>query len=127
MVTQGLVERFNGTIISKLKRYIYEMPDTWDENLPLATFAYNMSIQRINNFTPHEVMYGRKLKTSLSTLEKNNSKLSPAEHVLKVQRDLQRINTIIADNHQITLQEEHERYSKKTVGDVFSVGDYVLL
>ena len=125
--TQGLVERFNGTIISILKRYIYEMPDTWDENLPLATFAYNTSIQRINNFTPHEVMYGRKAKTSLSTLVKNNSKLSPAEYVLKVQRDLQRINTIIADNQQIASQKEQDRYNKKTGGNVFSVGDHVLL
>ena len=125
--TQGLVERFNGTIISILKRYVYEMPDTWDENLPLATFAYNTSIQRVNNFTPHEVMYGRKAKTSLSTLVKNNSKLSPAEHVLKVQRDLQRINTIIGDNQQIASQKEQERYNKKTAGDVFSVGDHVLL
>ena len=88
--TQGLVERFNGTIISILKRYVYEMPDTWDENLPLATFAYNTSIQRVNNYTPHEVMYGRKAKTSISTLVKNNSKLSPTDHVLKVQRDMQR-------------------------------------
>ena len=125
--TQGLVERFNGTIISILKRYVYEMPDTWDENLPLATFAYNTSIQRVNNTTPHEVMYGRKAKTSISTLVKNNSKLSPADHVLKVQRDMQRINAIIADNQEIAIQKEEERYNRKTAGDVFSVGDYVLL
>ena len=42
---QGLEERFNGKIISILKRYIYEMSDTWDENLPLTTFAFNTSIQ----------------------------------------------------------------------------------
>ena len=66
------------------------MPDTWDENLPLATFAYNTSKQRMNNYTPHEVKYGEKSEDiiSLSTLIKNHSNLLPANHVLKVRRDL---------------------------------------
>ena len=58
--TQDLVDRFDGTIISILKRYVYEMPNTWDENLPFATFAYNTSMQKTNNFIPHEVMCGRR-------------------------------------------------------------------
>ena len=82
------------------------MSDIWDENVPLATFAHNTSMQSINNFTPHEVMYESKAKTSLSTLVKSNSKLSSAEHVLKVQRYLQGINTIIADNQPIAAQKE---------------------
>ena len=58
---------------------------------------------------------------------KSNSKFSPAEHVLKVQRDLQRINDIIVDNQLIALQKEEKIYNKKSAGDVFRVGDHVLL
>ena len=125
--TQGLVERFNGTIISILKKYVFETPDTWDENLPLATFSYNTSVQRVNDVTPHEVMYGRKANTSLSTLVKNYSNLTPAEHVLKVQRDMQRINKIIIGNQEVARQKTEEKYNEKSAGEVFSIGDYVLL
>ena len=111
--TQGLVERFNGTIISILKRYVFETPDTLDKNLPLAKFSYNTSIQRIDDVTPHEVMYGRKSNTCLSTLVKNYSKLTPSEHVLKVQKDIQRINKIITSNLEQAREKAVEKYNEK--------------
>ena len=125
--TQGLIERFNGTIMQILKRYVYETPDTWNENLPLATFAYNTSIQRINNVTPHEVMFGRKVNTTLSSLNGNYNEITPIEHVLKVRRDMERINRVIINNQEIAREEEKEKYDIKTAGEVFSTGDYVLL
>ena len=124
---QGLVERFNGTIMQILKHYVYETPDTWNENLPLATFAYNTSIQRINNVTPHEVMFGRKANTTLSSLNGNYNEITPIEHVLKIRRDMERINRVIINNQEIAREKDKDKYDIKTAGEVFTTGDYVLL
>ena len=56
----GAMERFNGTIIRILKRYVYETPDTWDISLPIATYACNTIEQRTNLISPYEIIFGRK-------------------------------------------------------------------
>ena len=39
--TSELVERFDGTVIRILKRYLYVTPETWDVSLRMTTYAYN--------------------------------------------------------------------------------------
>ncbi|POM79646.1 Uncharacterized protein PHPALM_2626, partial [Phytophthora palmivora] len=41
--TQGLVERFNGTLIGMLRMYVSESQDDWDLYLPRVLFAYRTS------------------------------------------------------------------------------------
>ena len=126
--TSGLVERFNGTIIRILKRYVYETPDTWDISLPIATYAYNTTEQRTNQVSPYEIIFGRKAtllfadKLALSTESETTH-----EYVAKIRRDIEKICTKVIVNQAEVRAKEKQRYDVKARGKCFEVGDRVLL
>ena len=123
--TQGLCEKWNGTVIQILKRYVADTAETWDENLDMATYAYNTAVQRTNGITPYEVMFGRKANTSLSFLQAKKC-LVESDYLMKLQRDIARINKIITENQEAVRLQNKEAYDKKS-GKAFEVGEQVML
>ncbi|POM63597.1 Hypothetical protein PHPALM_20979 [Phytophthora palmivora] len=57
--TQGLVERFNGTLIGMLKMFVNEAQDDWDLYLPRVLFAYRTSYYEALKDSPFFSLYGR--------------------------------------------------------------------
>jgi hypothetical protein len=57
--TNGLDERFNGTLCNMLSVYSNANQTDWDKNLPIVLFAYRISIQETTNMSPFELLYGR--------------------------------------------------------------------
>jgi len=55
----GLVERFNGTLKSMLKKLCVESPTDWDRYLEAVLFAYREVKQDTLGFSPFELLYGR--------------------------------------------------------------------
>ena len=107
--TQGLVERFNKTIIEILKRYVSEAHDTWDESVDMATYAYNTSIQRTTGMTPYEVMFGRKVKY----LEKIKNETTQSEHVERLQKNHNKIEKILNDRQEIVREKLKNNMTRK--------------
>ncbi len=52
--TDGLVERFNKTLKSMLKRFVSETGKDWDKWLPYLLFAYQEVPQAATGFSPFE-------------------------------------------------------------------------
>lgn len=50
--TNGLMERYNKAIVGRLRHYVPEQQDDWDDFLQPLTYAYNMLIHRIITWTP---------------------------------------------------------------------------
>ena len=61
----GLVERFNGTLKTMLKRMCGERPKDWDRYLNAILFAYRESPQESLGFAPFELLYGRSVNGPL--------------------------------------------------------------
>ncbi|KAE8876932.1 hypothetical protein PF003_g38990 [Phytophthora fragariae] len=57
--TQGLVERFNGTLIGMLRMFVSETQSDWDLYLPRVLFAYRTSYHDSLGDTPFFSLYGR--------------------------------------------------------------------
>ena len=55
----GLVERYNGHLISILRALVHEQENTWDMSLPLAMLAHNTSFHRVLRETPYFLMFLR--------------------------------------------------------------------
>ncbi|XP_070200974.1 uncharacterized protein [Littorina saxatilis] len=55
----GLVERFNGTLKTMLRKLAQEKPRTWDRYIPALLFAYREVPQESLGFSPFELLYGR--------------------------------------------------------------------
>jgi len=64
----GLVERFNGTLKSMLKRMCSERPPDWDRCINALLFAYREAPQESLGFAPFEMLYGRSVKGPLRIL-----------------------------------------------------------
>jgi transposase InsO family protein len=60
--TNGLCERFNGTLKSMLKKLMADRPKDWDRYLPFALFAYREIPQESTGYSPFELLYGRNPK-----------------------------------------------------------------
>ena len=57
--TNGLVERFNGTLKAMLRKVAQEKPSDWDRYIPAALFAYRELPQSSTGFSPFELLFGR--------------------------------------------------------------------
>ena len=65
----GLVERFNGTLKTMLRRVSEEKPRQWDRYIPALLFAYRDSVQESTGFSPFQLLYGRHVIGPLSILK----------------------------------------------------------
>jgi len=57
--TDGLVEKFNSTLIHMIAKCCELRQHDWDEHLPYLLFAYRSSIQESTRESPFHLLYGR--------------------------------------------------------------------
>jgi transposase InsO family protein len=76
--TQGQVERFNRTLINMITAYVSNTYNDWDEFLQPVTFAYNISVHDVTNYTPHYLMFGREAITPFDTIYQRYRPTLPA-------------------------------------------------
>ena len=57
--TDGLVERFNRTLIDMLSKRVHPLGKDWDTQLPYVLFAYRSSCQESTKASPFSLLYGR--------------------------------------------------------------------
>ena len=55
----GLVDKFNGTLNSMVKRMAHERPGDWDRYIPALRFAYREVPQGSIKMSPFDLLYGR--------------------------------------------------------------------
>ena len=60
--TDGLVERFNRTLIDMLAKRVAAGTPKWDETLPYCMFAYRSTSQASAGVSPFHLLYGRNLQ-----------------------------------------------------------------
>ena len=57
--SDGLVEKFNSTIISMLSKCVEKHGQNWDQQLPYVLFAYRVAVQASTQESPFYLLYGR--------------------------------------------------------------------
>ena len=56
--SDGLVERFNRTLLMMLAMFAGENKDDWDDLLPAVMIAYRSSVHESTGFSPYRLMFG---------------------------------------------------------------------
>jgi len=77
----GLVEKFNGTLKSMLKKLCMERPVDWDRYLEPALFAYREVSHECLGFSPFELLYGRTVRGPMAILRELWTKEVPEDEV----------------------------------------------
>ena len=65
--TDGVVERFNRTLKSMLRKVAIQEGKDWDKMIPYVLFAYREVPQSSTGFSPFELLYGREVYGDLWT------------------------------------------------------------
>jgi hypothetical protein len=68
-ICNGLVEKWNGTLKSMLRKFTVEKPQDWDRYLDPILFAYREVPQESTGYSPFELVYGRSVRGPMSILK----------------------------------------------------------
>ena len=126
--TNGLVERFNGTLKSMLKKFVRERVQTWDKYLAYLLFAYREVPCESTGYSPFELLYGRRVRGPLAVIKETWSEGSSSgdnliTHFLEIRRRLATMQQVVqeslkkAQGKQKRLHDIHSSKRRLEVGD----------
>ena len=124
----GLVERFNHTIVSMIAMYTSEYPDDWDEHLNYCVWAYRTAVNDTTKHSPFYLMYGRDpLFPVDAMLESEENYRSSEEYVAEVIRKLKVAKAVVKENAMRIKQKRDEANTQMSRVRSFKIGEFVML
>jgi ribosomal protein L21E len=124
--TDGLVKRFNRTLVDMLTCYVVDEPEQWERFLPYVTFAYNTAVQSTLKECTFFLFFGRlpvlpnDIKLNFKYEVTGDDALMYTKKWMQAQR--------LARIHLFKAQEKQKfHYNLGTVATMYEVGDWVLL
>ena len=131
--TDGLVERFNGTMKMMLRKFVNRSQTDWDECLPYLLFAYREVPQASTGFSPFELLYGRKVRGPLDILKEewtgcaDEGKVPVAAYVVEMRDRLKEMAELVHHNLDRAQRQQKTAYDKGSKPRSFHVGEEVLV
>ena len=130
--TNGVVERFNGTLKSMLRKFVSRSQKDWDEYLPYLLFAYREVPQETTGFSPFDLLYGRHVRGPLDVLREEwtgnkDSAVPVATYVIEMRERLAEMSQLVAKHLANSQQKQKQHYDRSAKCRSFEVGDQVLV
>jgi transposase InsO family protein len=126
--TDGLVERFNRTLIGMISMYTSSSQTDWDTYIPYVLFAYNSSKHASTGFSPFFLMFARHPNFTIDTIRPfKNNYLTPDGYAEHVRKSLELAYKRAKEAISRAQQRQKEYYEKhKRTTPVFQEKDQVL-
>ncbi|XP_065416479.1 uncharacterized protein LOC135974099 [Chrysemys picta bellii] len=130
--TDGLVERFNRTLKSMLRKFPAEDLRHWDQFLPPLLLAIREVPQTSTKFSPFELLYGRRPRGLLDLMRETwEQSASPAQgllkYVIQLQEYLAQAGALARENLKTAQERQKRTYDQGAQVREFQPGDRVLL
>ncbi len=130
--TDGLVERFNQTLKSMLRKFVSKSGSDWDQWLPYLLFAYREVPQASTGFSPFELLYGQQVRGPLDLLKEQwegpkDGTCSVVQYVIQMRERLEEMTSLAQENIKKAQQTQKVWYDKKARERSFEPGQRVLL
>ena len=130
----GLVERFNGTLKSMLKKLCAEQPRQWHRFINALLFAYREVPQEPIGFSPFELLYGRTVRGPMHILKElwtenvdvPDTKTS-SQYVFELREKLEATLELARAELEKAQNKEKYHYDCKAKARKFRTGDKFLL
>ena len=125
----GLVERFNRTLLTMLATTTREHPLEWETHLPKVCMAYNTSVQSSTGFTPFYLMFGRQAKLPIDLMygPHDTSERPVTEYARQLRASLDDAYHLARDRLGSSHERRKEFYDKKVHGRPYTPGGLVWL
>ena len=133
-MSQGVIERFHGSLKKCLMRLCAEKTKNWDSFVGPCLYALRETVNNSTGFSPNECVFGRTLKSSGEILRKllTNDQVQPEvkttyQHVLDLRNRIQETCELVKSELANSQQKNKIQFDKKTKHRTFTVGSLVLL
>uniref|UniRef100_A0A8C6VTB1 Gypsy retrotransposon integrase-like protein 1 n=1 Tax=Nothobranchius furzeri TaxID=105023 RepID=A0A8C6VTB1_NOTFU len=130
--TDGLVERYNQTLKSMLRKFVSQTGKDWDQWLPYLLFAYREVPQASTGFSPFELLYGHKVRGPLDLLKDywenpTSTGDNVVAYVVKMRQRLEEMTALAQESLRTAQQNQKRWYDCKARERSFTPGQQVLL
>ena len=130
----GLVEKFNGTLKTMLRRLSCEQPRQWHRYINALLFAYREVPQESTGFAPFELLYGRTVRGPMQILQEVWTKEDTPEevkisyqYVFELRERIEETLEIARGELQKAQSRQKHYYDRKAKRKELKVGDQVLV
>ena len=120
----GQIERFFRSMRAILAALAVGNPDTWDEYVTQACYAYNTSVHRSISNTPFFLMFGRDPPV---VLQEGIPPIDPIEPGSQWYIGLKKARSVVRDHIDRAALSNKENYDRIVRPQVFEIGDAVLV
>uniref|UniRef100_A0A8C5P611 Gypsy retrotransposon integrase-like protein 1 n=1 Tax=Leptobrachium leishanense TaxID=445787 RepID=A0A8C5P611_9ANUR len=130
--TNGLCERFNGTLKQLIRAFVHENRD-WEKYLPHLLFAYREVPQESTGYSPFELLYGRRVRGPLDLVRAQwegapeEDGVPVVEYVLKLRERLADLQGFVQENMETAQAQQKAWYDRAACSRSFCVGQKVLV
>ena len=126
---QGLIEKFNRTLVSMIRKYVNDNHTNWDEKIDFVVWHYNTTRQDSLGFSPYELVFGREPVLLVDHLvEGMRNANSP--YYNKIGREIETIRENARASLRMKQLQQKARYDqahKAIPANLITPGDYVLI
>ncbi|GFW23154.1 retrovirus-related Pol polyprotein from transposon 412 [Trichonephila clavipes] len=92
--SDGMVERFNRTILNNLSLLVSTNQQVWDKKLPFFLLAYRSAVHETTGYSPYQVLFGRDLRLPADLLFSRppDAPLASEEYIEKLQARMEEMH-----------------------------------
>ena len=127
--SDGMIERFNRTVLNMLSTAVLDDEHDWDLHLPTLMLAYRTSHHDTTGATPFSLVYGREAKLPEDILFNLPSAEVATNHgyVDALKERMQHAYQRVRDHSAVEQQKQKANYDRFSRADTFETGSLVLL
>ena len=132
--SNGIVERFNGTLKLMLRRLASEQPHDWDRYLPALLFAYRDAPQTSLGYSPFELIFGHKARGPLDFLSEcwtsndlDQEDIDTHQYIFNLKKKLQHTCSLAREQLLKSQLSNKVYFDRRSSARRFTPGDKVLI
>ena len=125
--SDGLVERWNRTLLQSLATSVEDHPENWDEFVRQICMAYNTSVHPTTGFTPFYLMFGQQAKLPVELMygTPETETMPPSQYAMTLKASPGEAYARVRERTARQLERQKELYNRRIHGNPFKVGDHV--
>ena len=126
--SDGLVERFNRTLLNLLSMAASENERDWDLHIPMVMMAYRTSVQESIGCTPFYLMFGREGRLPADVMFRlPSSPMQVNKYAQDMRFRMEQAYQLVRDRLQLQQRRQKALYDRTTKGSLYAIGDHVWL
>lgn len=123
----GMVERFNRTLLNMLATHCKDQPWDWEQHIRKVCMAYNTSVNSTTGYTPFYLMFGRQARLPVDVMygDTPTDSPSPSEYAVKLKKRLTSAYETVRQTCKAKHEQQKELYDQRIHGNPYVTGDWV--